>query len=60
MTDPDQKELEARLESALSHPLLPFAWDAVRVAGDHLLGIADLKRPVNGAAGLTVVELKDD
>lgn len=38
----------------------PRPWDAVRVAGDHLLGIADLKRPVNGDAGLTMVELKDE
>lgn len=56
MTDPDLKELDG----LPWHPLLPFAWDAVRVAGDHLLGIADLKRHVNGDAGLTVVELKDD
>lgn len=37
---------EKELDGLPWHPLLPFAWDAVRVAGDHLLGIADLKRPV--------------
>lgn len=56
MTDPDIKELDG----LPWHPLLPFAWGAVRVAGDHLLGIADLKRPPSGADGLTVVEFKQE